>query len=115
MGGQQKNFISDIVFFQHQDAMRKKVRRHFLQCNLLLHDVPSLVLPRKMENISRGPTFDILPLAAQRGRCRESQLEDYRARIFKRLWSPGINSKELIPPAYVAWRAGTITLFLLGA
>jgi hypothetical protein len=32
MGGQQKNFICDIVFFQHQDGMRKKVRRHFLQC-----------------------------------------------------------------------------------
>ncbi len=31
----------------------------------------------------------------------------YWARIFKRLWSPGIDSKELIPPAYVAWRAGT--------
>ncbi len=27
--------------------------------------------------------------------------------------SPGIDSKELIPPAFVAWRAGTITLFLL--
>ena len=38
-----------------------------------------------------------------------------RARIFKRLWSPGIDFKELIPPAYVAWRAGTITLFLLGS
>jgi hypothetical protein len=25
MGGQQQNFISDIVFFQHQDGMRKKV------------------------------------------------------------------------------------------
>jgi hypothetical protein len=33
MGGQQKSFISDIVFFQHQDGMRKKVRRHFLQCS----------------------------------------------------------------------------------
>jgi hypothetical protein len=33
MGGQQKNFISDIVFFQHQDGMQKKVRRHFLQCS----------------------------------------------------------------------------------
>ncbi len=33
----------------------------------------------------------------------------YRARIFKRLWSLGIDSKEWIPPAYVAWRAGTIT------
>ncbi len=38
-----------------------------------------------------------------------------KARIFKPLWSPGIDSKELIPPVYVAWRAGTITLFLLGA
>ncbi len=37
------------------------------------------------------------------------------ARVFKRLWSPGIDFKEGIPPAYVAWRAGTITLFLLGA
>ncbi len=29
--------------------------------------------------------------------------------------SPGINSEESIPPAYVACRAGTKTLFLLGA
>jgi hypothetical protein len=35
--------------------------------------------------------------------------------IFKRLWSPRIDSKASFPPAYVAWRAGTITLFLLGA
>jgi hypothetical protein len=30
------------------------------------------------------------------------------ARICKRLRNPGIESKESIPPAYVAWRAGTI-------
>ena len=29
------------------------------------------------------------------------------ARICKRLWSPGIDSEESIPPAYVALRAGT--------
>ncbi len=34
---------------------------------------------------------------------------------FKRLWSTGNDSKELIPPAYVAWQAGTLTLFLLGS
>ncbi len=34
MGGQQKDFISDIVFFQHQDGMRLNVRRHFLLCLL---------------------------------------------------------------------------------
>jgi len=38
-----------------------------------------------------------------------------RARTFKCLWGPGIDAKELIPPAYVVWRAGTKTLFLLGA
>jgi hypothetical protein len=38
-----------------------------------------------------------------------------RARTFKCLWGPGTDSKELIPPAYVAWRDGTKTLFLLGA
>ncbi len=38
-----------------------------------------------------------------------------RAGIFKPLWSLGIDAKSSIPPAYVAWRAGTITLFLLGA
>jgi hypothetical protein len=37
------------------------------------------------------------------------------ARIFKRVWSPGIDSKEWILPAYVALQAGTITLFLLGS
>ncbi len=32
---------------------------------------------------------------------------EHRARICKRLWSPGIDSEEVISPAYVAWRAGT--------
>jgi hypothetical protein len=35
--------------------------------------------------------------------------------IFKLLRSPGIDSKESIPPAYVAWRAGATTLFLFGS
>jgi hypothetical protein len=38
-----------------------------------------------------------------------------RAGIFKPLWSPGIDAKASTPPVYVAWRAGTITLFLVGA
>ncbi len=41
--------------------------------------------------------------------------DESKTRIFKRLWSPRIDSKELIPPAYLARRAGTITLFLLGS
>jgi hypothetical protein len=44
-----------------------------------------------------------------------AELPEAGARIFKRLWSPGIDSKASILPAYVAWRAGTIILFLLGA
>jgi len=35
--------------------------------------------------------------------------------IFKLLRSPEIDSKELIPSAYVAWRAGRTTQFLLGS
>jgi hypothetical protein len=41
---------------------------------------------------------------------RLSPTGQFRACIFKRLWSPGIDSKEWIPSAYVAWRAGAITL-----
>jgi hypothetical protein len=40
-----------------------------------------------------------------RGQCPEPV-------FLKRLWSPGSDSKEWIPPASVAWRAGTINLFL---
>ncbi len=36
----------------------------------------------------------------------------YGARIFKLLRGPRIDSKASIPPTYVAWRAGTTTLFL---
>ncbi len=41
------------------------------------------------------------------GKClRELQNLPLRARICNRLRSPGIDSKESIPTAYVAWRAG---------
>ncbi len=40
-----------------------------------------------------------------------------RARIFKRLWSPGIDSNESVPADYVARQASTntINLFRLGS
>jgi hypothetical protein len=41
-----------------------------------------------------------------------------RARICKRLcrlWSPGIDSSEPIPPTSVAWRAGTINRVVVPA
>jgi hypothetical protein len=39
----------------------------------------------------------------------ENRFQGTGTRIFKRLWSPGIDSQELIPPAYLAWRPGTTT------
>jgi hypothetical protein len=54
MGGQQKNFISDIVFFQHQDGMRKKVRRHFLQCTV---DIQKTFVP--LVDIKRNNQVDV--------------------------------------------------------
>ncbi len=42
--------------------------------------------------------------------------ESYPELVFLNVYgAQGIDSKEWIPPAYVAWRAGTITLFLLGS
>jgi hypothetical protein len=38
-----------------------------------------------------------------------------RALIFKLLRRSRVDSKDSIPPAYVAWRAGTTTHFLLGS
>ncbi len=39
--------------------------------------------------------------------CELTAIKRIWARICKRLSSPGIDSKESIPPAYVAWLAGT--------
>jgi hypothetical protein len=39
----------------------------------------------------------------------------YRARIYKRLWSPEIDSEESIQQAYVAWRAGTTSRVVVPA
>ena len=68
MGGQQKNFISDIVFFQHQDGMRKKVRRHFLQCTPPLFKNLKILPLEKMIELSKlkfmhDYVFDRLPLS----------------------------------------------------
>jgi hypothetical protein len=41
------------------------------------------------------------------GAHKEGKDNFTRARYFTLLRSPGIDSKESIPPAYVAWRAGT--------
>jgi hypothetical protein len=53
MGGQQKNFISDIVFFQHQDGMRKKFEGIF-------YSVHSTVGVLRYVYLTRFRTYKIL-------------------------------------------------------
>ncbi len=45
---------------------------------------------------------------------REVGREENWVQIFKLLRSLRIDTKESMPPAYIAWRAGTTILFLLG-
>jgi hypothetical protein len=40
-------------------------------------------------------------------RAQSTELLRTRACTFKRLWSPGIDSEDSMPLAYVAWRVGT--------
>ncbi len=47
--------------------------------------------------------------------CIDKRENKSRDGIFKLLRSPGMDSKKSIPLAYVAWRAGTTTLFLIGS
>jgi hypothetical protein len=46
---------------------------------------------------------------------RRYRFDRYQARYFKLLRTQESVSKKSIQLAYVAWRAGTITLFLLGS
>ncbi len=71
---------------------------------------PNTVLSRSLRKLSQGANLE-----NTLGEEEESLGRFYWACIFERLWSSGIDSKEWIPPTYVAWRAGTIPLFLLGS
>ena len=72
---------------------------------------------------SYGPNYNVPVSVIGRfsPRCTQTSIDIFGmnsyhwGRIFKRLWSPGIDFKESIPPVYVARRAGTIILFLLGS
>ncbi len=80
-------------------------------CNVLFHALKKYyqqLLQNKMINMLKCqsgslhlPQASVFPiLAASDG-------------IFKLVRSPGSDSMESIPPAHIAWRAGTTTLFLL--
>ncbi len=65
-----------------------------------------------VNNIYRNPRWEYRPCSGsdttvQDDPSRKILYSVDRARNCKRLISPGINSEESIPSAYVAWRAGT--------
>jgi hypothetical protein len=60
-------------------------------------------------NIISGPVRGILLYTSPHNIVHWEKTEPIFLNVY------GIDSKERIPPAYVAWRAGTITLFLLGS
>ena len=85
--------------------------------NILGQTNPALSSVRVLDRVAARQTISLLcPLTSWNGRPLQSRLcwvsVGIRARIFKLLRSPRIDSKDYIPPAYVAWRAGTTTLFL---
>jgi hypothetical protein len=71
------------------------------------------------EDAAPLPQYNASSTACFSTSCPESSAscspKRIRARIFKLLRSPRIDSKESIPPAHVAWRAGTTTVFLIGS
>jgi hypothetical protein len=64
------------------------------------------------ESRLRGRSWDEV---VQQVRSSLLNYQEVRARICKRLWSPGIESEESISPAYVAWRAGTPNMAVVPA
>jgi hypothetical protein len=65
--------------------------------------------------VSFGERNSVLFLLLQTGLLFTSWMPLSIGGLFKLVRSPGIDSKKSISPAYVAWRAGTISLFLLSS
>ncbi len=66
---------------------------------------PSLPSPSPCTPPSRSSRTATRPTPPSASSPPSAFVSSNWARIFKRLWSPGIDSEEWIPPAYVAWRA----------
>jgi hypothetical protein len=82
--------------------------RNFLNCRLHEHALvcsDSLCTSPSQSGSSSCSSYSYLG-------CGQDQVRTmaYRARILTLLRSPGIDSNASAPPAFVAWRAGTITL-----
>jgi hypothetical protein len=59
MGGQQTNFISDIVFFQHQDGMRKKFDGIFYSVSTTLVKLVAKFAAGVVENSGKFAPGDV--------------------------------------------------------
>ncbi len=70
--------------------------------------IPSFLSPCSLSLLLNFPMRLYLSILFQHGLLGSLLLPASWARIFKLLWSPGIDSKEWIAPSYVAWRADTI-------
>jgi hypothetical protein len=83
-----------------------------IKVDLFLGCMMSLAPSPPSENLSSMPeiveSVDLPWQVGVGGRGVFEFIQDIiRARICKHLRSPAIDSRKLIPPAYVAWRAGT--------
>ncbi len=89
-------------------------RTHSIIMSLYIN-LPPVKEVQVQPNIGTSLKFSVMELT-QHGLSaigNDQQESVLRARIFNFLGSPRMGSKESIPPAYLAWRAGTTTLFLL--
>ncbi len=98
-----ENSVSSQCFFNNMLHVRKPGFRILI---FLLHHVPMIILMRHNMNLRKRSLCNMASwLLTPRNIIHYTHHESaelFRARIFKRLWSPGIDSKE-ISPAYVAW------------
>jgi hypothetical protein len=112
-----KPVFLQISFSRGKFSLFFRCRRLHLFHILYLIELIDLIYVAWNFTISRLPkeismwrnAVHFLPLEVKKG------LNKYQSPNLLGLGSLGIDSKDSIPPAYVAWRAGTTTLFLLGS
>jgi len=87
---------------------RRQGRRRYRQKNLTRECELGKSKSRKKNRMAKKFKF-----SSKRNNGRKTN--NSRDGIFHQIKSPGIDSNESIPPTYVAWRAGTTTLFHHGS
>jgi hypothetical protein len=105
------NLLVDAVLLALTWLVPTNISNEFLSTWLVLLCLTNilLVLGIKADNKVRARIFKLL--RSPRIDSKESISPAYvaRAHICKRLRRPGIDSEDSIPPAYAAWQAGTLS------